>query len=107
LGRKGVARTALFVAAVRARENERADPLFRDELASILAGEEGRAWLKASEADPKSRYRRGRFPYLEVRTKFFDDWLPGSVSKSGSRQQYRPRYRRRYSVRAYRHAVCP
>ncbi len=84
--RSEVAKTALFVAAVRARETERADPLFRDELSSLLAGPEGMAWLAASEADPTSNYRRDGFPYLEVRTRWFDDWARDAVTTSGARQ---------------------
>ena len=62
MGKKDVAKTALFVAAVRARENGRLNPLFRDELSSLLAGPEGLAWLAASEKDPASNYRRDSFP---------------------------------------------
>ena len=81
-----VAKTALFVAAVRARETERADPLFKDQLSSLLAGPEGMAWLASSEADPKSNYRRDSFPYLELRTRYFDDWLQGAVLESEALQ---------------------
>jgi len=81
-----VAATALFVAAVRARENERGDRLFRDELSSLLAGPEGRAWLEASEHDPKSNYHRDSFPYLEVRTRYFDDWVLQAVRECGAEQ---------------------
>jgi methyltransferase (TIGR00027 family) len=81
-----VGKTALFVAAVRARERERTDPMFRDELSSLLAGPEGLAWLKASEADPSSNYQRGSFPYLEVRTRFFDDWAQQAVRESRATQ---------------------
>jgi methyltransferase (TIGR00027 family) len=78
--------TALFVAAVRARENERDNPLFRDELSALLAGPEGLEWLAEAEANPQSNYRRDSFPYLEVRTRFFDDWALDAVRKSGSLQ---------------------
>ena len=83
---KEVARTALFVAAVRARENSRSEPLFRDELSALLAGPEGMEWLAAAEADPLSNYHRDSFPYLEVRTRFFDDWALEAVGESKSRQ---------------------
>jgi methyltransferase (TIGR00027 family) len=86
LAKTGVAATALFVAAVRARENERTNPLFRDELSSLLAGREGLAWLAASESDPASNYHRDSFPYLEVRTRFFDDWALKAVGDSKARQ---------------------
>lgn len=78
--------TAVFVAAVRARENQRRDRLFVDDLSSRLAGPEGVAWLAASEANPHSNYRRDSFPYLEVRTRFFDDWALEGVNDYGARQ---------------------
>jgi len=81
-----VAATALFVAAVRARENERSNPLFKDQLSSLLAGREGLAWLAASEANPGSNYHRDSFPYLEVRTRYFDDWVLKAVRECEARQ---------------------
>jgi methyltransferase (TIGR00027 family) len=86
LTKSEVATTALFVAAVRARENERGDRLFRDELSSLLAGPDGLAWLAAAEARPGGNYHRDSFPYLETRTRFFDDWLSQAVLDSGAKQ---------------------
>ncbi len=86
LARKDVAETALFVAAVRARESRRKDPLFTDPLAETLAGTEGLARLAKAERNPASNYHRDSFPYLEVRTRYFDDWLLGAVKGSGARQ---------------------
>jgi methyltransferase (TIGR00027 family) len=86
LAKRDVATTALFVAAVRARENERSHPLFQDQLSSVLAGREGLEWLAASEASPASNYHRDSFPYLEVRTRYFDDWALDVVRDSGARQ---------------------
>ncbi len=86
LTKSEVATTALFVAAVRARENERSDPLFRDELSSLLAGQEGLAWLARSEVDPTSNYHRDSFPYLEVRTRYFDDWALQAVRECEAKQ---------------------
>lgn len=86
MARKEVASTALFVAAVRARENRRRDRLFEDELSSVLAGAEGASWLATSEANPRSNYRPGSFPYLEVRTRFFDDWALKAVRDAKARQ---------------------
>jgi methyltransferase (TIGR00027 family) len=86
LTRSDVATTALFVAAVRARENERSNPLFQDQLSSALAGREGLAWLAASEASPSSNYHRDSFPYLEVRTRYFDDWTLQAVRDSKAQQ---------------------
>jgi methyltransferase (TIGR00027 family) len=76
----------LFVAAVRARENERSNPLFKDQLSSMLAGSEGLAWLSASEASPDSNYHRDSFPYLEVRTRYFDDWTQEAVRECKAKQ---------------------
>jgi methyltransferase (TIGR00027 family) len=86
LAKEDVAKTALFVAAVRARENERHNRLFRDDLSSLLAGGEGLAWLEASQRDPASKYRPDGFPYLEVRTRYFDDWALEAVQKSEATQ---------------------
>ncbi|MGH9919463.1 MAG: class I SAM-dependent methyltransferase, partial [Nitrososphaerales archaeon] len=86
MARSDIATTALFVAAVRARENDRSDRLFQDDLSSLLAGPEGLAWLEASEGNPGSNYHRDSFPYLEVRTRFFDDWALESVRDSGAKQ---------------------
>jgi methyltransferase (TIGR00027 family) len=86
LTRSDVATTALFVAAVRARENERSDPLFKDQLSALLAGSEGLAWLAASEANPGSNYHLDSFPYLEVRTRYFDDWASEAVRDGEARQ---------------------
>jgi O-methyltransferase involved in polyketide biosynthesis len=83
LAKTDFAATALFVAAVRARETERSDRLFQDELSSLLAGREGLAWLEASEVDPKSNYHRDSFPFLEVRTRYFDDWVLEAVRGIG------------------------
>jgi methyltransferase (TIGR00027 family) len=84
--RSPVASTALFVAAVRAREQERPDRLFQDDLSSLLAGPEGLAWLAESESNPASNYHRESFPYIEVRTRFFDDWALGAIEDGGARQ---------------------
>jgi methyltransferase (TIGR00027 family) len=86
LPKSEVARTALFVAAIRARENKRADRLFEDGLSSWLAGPEGTAWLAASEANPASNYHQDSFPYLEVRTRFFDEWVLEAVHGARAKQ---------------------
>jgi methyltransferase (TIGR00027 family) len=86
LPKSEIARTALFVAAVRARENERTDRLFEDELSAVLAGPEGLEWLAAAEVDPRSNYHRDSFPYLEVRTRYFDDWVVEAIQESKARQ---------------------
>ena len=68
--RTPVSPTAHWIAAVRARESERPDALFRDPYAAILAGDAGRASLAASE-----RASGGETHFLAVRTRFFDEVL--------------------------------
>jgi methyltransferase (TIGR00027 family) len=63
-----VARTALMVAAFRAKESNRPNRLFDDPLSSILAGETA---LTAAA----NHHRDEKLPYLAIRTRFFDDWL--------------------------------
>lgn len=86
MAKSDVAATALFVAAVRARETKRKDSLFKDDLAVTLAGPEGLARLATAERNPASNYHRDSFPYLEVRTRYFDDWIQGAVKGAGATQ---------------------
>src|SRR5262245_53919324 len=75
-----VAITGLLVAALRAEETQRENPLFRDPFAERLAGPEGRAAL--------ARYRSATgapTPIIEVRTRFFDEALARAAA-SGARQ---------------------
>ncbi len=62
--------TACWIAAVRARESERADRLFHDPWAARLAGEEGWAWRQRLTGG-KDENEVG----LAIRTRFFDDFL--------------------------------
>ena len=62
LAKEQVAATALFVAAVRARETKRNDPLLRDDLSLVLAGPEGPERLASSERDPASNYHKDSSP---------------------------------------------
>jgi methyltransferase (TIGR00027 family) len=62
--------TAYWIAAARARESERADRLFDDPYARVLAGAGGRAALAASED-----VSGGENEFLPIRTRFFDDVL--------------------------------
>lgn len=75
-GLRGVAQTARWTAAARARESRRADRLFDDPLADLLAGAEGAALLAhfhtAHAADEGN-------PYLPIRTRWFDDFLRRNV----------------------------
>jgi len=70
-----VARTALMVAAYRAKENNRPNRLFYDPLSSVLAGQNA---LKAAA----TRHRDDTYPYLTIRTRFFDDWLEKTLGST-------------------------
>jgi methyltransferase (TIGR00027 family) len=59
--------TAQYTAAARARESDRADALFSDPLAALLAGEEGFAWL--------TRLGPSATLWPVIRTRFLDDLL--------------------------------
>ena len=67
-----VARTALMVAAFRAKESNRPNRLFDDPLSSVLAGEN-------ALREAANHHRDERLPYLAIRTRFFDDWLEKTV----------------------------
>lgn len=73
--------TACWIAAVRARESERADRLFNDPWASLLAGEEGQAWRERTTGG-KDENEVG----LAIRTRFFDDFLLHVTRKHAVRQ---------------------
>jgi methyltransferase (TIGR00027 family) len=62
--------TACWIAAVRARESERADRLFNDPWAASLVGEEGQLWRQRTTGG-KEENEVG----LALRTRFFDDFL--------------------------------
>jgi methyltransferase (TIGR00027 family) len=74
-----VSQTALWTAAIRARESARPDGLFQDPWASLLAGDEGFALL---DSEPE-RWRDN--PAVVIRTRFFDDWLQ-TVTNEGIHQ---------------------
>jgi methyltransferase (TIGR00027 family) len=71
--------TARLMAAMRAREADRPDPLFYDPFAEALAGEEAFAMLnqRLSEDDRA---------YVAVRTRFFDDFLQTAVTEAAIQQ---------------------
>lgn len=73
------------MAAARARETEREDRLFHDPLAARLAGDEGFDWLERMDFAPSSQ-TSGPGMYAVIRTRFFDDFLPGACERSGARQ---------------------
>lgn len=68
-----VALTGRLTAALRARESARSDRLFEDPLAALLAGEEGEGLLEGF----------GDNEAIAVRTRFFDDALTRSATRSG------------------------
>ncbi|MFP3578900.1 MULTISPECIES: SAM-dependent methyltransferase [unclassified Arthrobacter] len=70
---KAVVGTGRWIAAARAQESARADRLFNDPWAGVLAGESGRASLDAAPYNP----------YLPVRTRYFDD-LMTSAARPGA-----------------------
>ena len=70
--------TARWTAAVRARENVRADPLIVDPWAAALAGEEGLAWIA-------QRTEASVAPIL-LRTRYFDGFLQNLVHEKRIRQ---------------------
>lgn len=71
--------TACALAAARARESRRPDALFVDPLAARFAGEEGRDLLASNLAGLS---RRVAIPFVEVRTRYFDDWLLAAAGPS-------------------------
>lgn len=70
--------TARWTAAVRAAETRREDRLFDDPWAAELAGPEGLAWIEARAPD-------NVLP-LVMRTRYFDDWLQGTVGSAALQQ---------------------
>ena len=75
-----IARTALWVAGMRALESERGNPLFRDPFARRLAGDAFLEDLRRS-----NEANGGMPPAIEVRTRWIDDQVALSVGR-GIRQ---------------------
>lgn len=69
--REAVAGTGLLVAAIRARESRRDEPLFTDPFAEKLAGEVGRRHLEAALAASGEQSTA----QIVVRTRFWDEAL--------------------------------
>ncbi len=67
-----IALTAQTTAAARARESRRADRLFDDPLAAILAGEEG---ADASDSVAGGAARSAEDASVAIRTRFLDDTI--------------------------------
>ncbi|MBM7083817.1 class I SAM-dependent methyltransferase [Micromonospora sp. SCSIO 07396] len=74
----GVARTARWTAAARARETARPDRLFDDPYAALLAGADGEALLRHFHT---GRAAADGNPVLPIRTRWFDDVLRDSVTE--------------------------
>lgn len=72
---QAVAGTGLLVAAIRARESLRADPLFSDPYAERLAGPAGRQMLEAALAQSGEQSTL----QIVVRTRFWDEALLRAV----------------------------
>ena len=81
LPRKSCLEAFSWIAAVRAREQERADRLFSDPWAAWLAGEEGWLWRERTTGG-KDENEVG----LVIRTRFFDDFLLRVVREHPVRQ---------------------
>jgi methyltransferase (TIGR00027 family) len=78
-----IAATSRWMAAARARESERADRLFNDPLAAVLAGPDGFAWLERMKSAAGSG---GPELYPVIRTRFFDEFLLEACRTSRMRQ---------------------
>lgn len=77
-----VAQTARVMAAARAHETARSDPLFTDPWARVLAGEEAMVFLETASEPHAVRDN----PYVAIRTHVFDEWLEQVTTRAGIRQ---------------------
>ena len=78
-----LASIACRAAAVRAHESKRADRLFDDPWAALLAGQVEQKWSGHSSTNSNSR---GSDPAIVIRTKFFDDFLLHAAAEYQIRQ---------------------
>ena len=78
--------SAQIVAANRAMETVRPNPLYRDPLARDLAGDEGWAVWQALQRSMWPGFASGPDPFLTIAIRFFDDALVEAVRKAGIRQ---------------------
>jgi methyltransferase (TIGR00027 family) len=91
---ESVGATALGVAAARAAETARPDPLIRDPYAYLLVSAAGPVWaeLAGGASSPYGDDERGRRldqmsrSYQAVRTHYFDEYFAGAVGLAGIRQ---------------------
>jgi methyltransferase (TIGR00027 family) len=90
---ESVGATALGVAAARAAETSRPDPLIRDEFAFLLTAAAGPAWAQMASADDGwlgddedgRRMHEMARNYQAVRTHYFDDYF-AAATRTGIRQ---------------------
>src|SRR5262245_53958152 len=90
---ESVGATALGVAAARAAETARPDPLIRDEFAYLLTASAGPAWAQMASGDDAwlgddedgRRIHEQARNYQAVRTHYFDDFFKAAV-RAGIRQ---------------------
>jgi methyltransferase (TIGR00027 family) len=90
---ESVGATALGVAAARAAETARPDPLIRDEYAYLLASSAGPAWAQMASGEdawlgddePALRLHETARDYQAVRTHYFDGYFNAAV-RTGIRQ---------------------
>ena len=82
---RNISDTALLAAVYRARETERADPLFRDPFARRLAGERGEQIAKSLVLSEKHSWS------WFMRTYLFDQLSPGVWRKAATRWSISPR----------------
>ncbi|WP_238011739.1 SAM-dependent methyltransferase [Dactylosporangium sp. AC04546] len=80
----GVADTALWTAAARARESRRADRLFSDPFAEVLAGPTGVALLQHFHTEHAADDGN---PFLPIRTRWFDDTVVAAIAAPGGPRQ--------------------
>jgi methyltransferase (TIGR00027 family) len=78
--------SARVMAANRAAETARRDALYRDPLASDLAGEDGWAAFHAVQRASWPGYASGPDAFLTILTRFFDDALVDAVRRAGMTQ---------------------
>ena len=81
-----VSLTSRWVAAARALESRRADRLFEDPYAELLAGPEGFALLERMAHARQGPAASHENPYLAIRTRFIDDYVTVTLSQSSIRQ---------------------
>lgn len=76
LGEEGVGQTCLLIAAWRARESERIDPLFIDPIANIFVPTDLEPWVEqVTQASVSTQH------LISCRTKYFDDYLASEMRR--------------------------